>query len=74
MKASYNILEVRFQLSPNWTKAYVLCGPASDGTLGIQGWHTKTFPPDVSVQDILMKDIAEGLYLTEWDVGAPSDV
>lgn len=69
--SEYEVLELRFRFKPHWTEAYVLCGPPSDGMLGIQGWHKKHFPPSVSALDILQGEIANMDYLTEWDTGAP---
>ena len=71
--STFETLELRFRFEPHWTEAYVLCGPTSDGMLGVQGWHKKQFPPEVSAVDILLGDIAQMQYLTEWDDGAPPD-
>lgn len=71
--AKYEILELRFVILPDFTEAYVLCGPPSDGTFGIQGWHKRTFPNYVPVTDILNNDIKRASYLTDsnWSYGAP---
>ena len=71
--ASYAVLEIRFVVEPELTHAYVLCGPPSDGMLGVQGWHHRAFPPSVPVIDILQGDIAKAEYLVgrEWGPKAP---
>jgi len=66
--ATYAIKEIRFVIEPELTHCYVLCGPASDGTLGVQGWHHKTFAPSVSATDILRERLRDHLM---WDTGAP---
>lgn len=53
--ASYEVLEVRFRIQPDWTVVHVLHSQASDGTLGVGGWHTKRFPPTVPVDEILAR-------------------
>ena len=51
--AEYDYQELRFRILPHWTEVFVLLSPASDGTLGVQGWHAKRFPPAMSVNAIL---------------------
>ena len=74
--ARYEIRELRFIIQPEMTHAFVLCGPTSDGTKGVQGWHHKAFPPSVSVSDILADDIARSAYLAGagWSRLAPTEV
>jgi hypothetical protein len=63
MSATYEILSIKFTFEKTWTEVEVVCGPASDGTLGVQGVHKKTFPPDMSAIDILMGPIARSEFL-----------
>lgn len=73
--AAYEIRELRFVIEPEMTHAFVLCGPTSDGTLGVQGWHHKAFPPQTSVMDILKGDIAKTAYLAAgWAQMAPGEL
>lgn len=69
--SKYEVLEVRFVFKPDWTEAYVLCGPTSDGMIGVQGWHKKHFPASTPAIDILTGPIAKQDYLVEWDTGVP---
>lgn len=66
--ATYEMLEVRFVIKPEWTICYVCLSPPSDGTLGVQGWHAKRFPPNVPVEDILADNIDEAVL---WPQEAP---
>lgn len=73
--SQYEVLELRFVIKPEWTEAYVLCGPTSDGMIGVQGWHKKIFKKDTPVIDILTGDIARQSYLVdrEWSQAAPPE-
>lgn len=51
--AMVEVREMRFVIEPGVTHCYVAYGPTSDGTLGVQGWHKRTFPESMSVIDIL---------------------
>jgi hypothetical protein len=70
--ATYEILEYRAVIKPDWTELYILCGPASDGTLGVQGWHKTVISKDAVVMDALRNALLSGEYLTAWDMGAPA--
>lgn len=62
--AKYEVLDIHFNFEKDWTMVTVVCGPSSDGMLGIQGSHKKTFPKGRSAVDILQNEIAKGEYLT----------
>ena len=65
--AKYEVLEITFRFKPDWTECTVVCGPADDGTLGIQGSHTKVYPKGVSALEILSGAIRRQEYLTDPD-------
>lgn len=65
--STYEVLEISFKFKPEFTEATVVCGPPSDGMLGVQGAHTKVFPKDISALDILNGDIAHQRFLTDPD-------
>lgn len=68
--ALYDVLEIRFVLEPDLLQVYVACGPANDGTLGVQGWHHKTFSKETSCKSVFDNDIARQDYLL-WGLEAP---
>lgn len=45
--------EFRCVIKDDFTECYVLMDATGDSPLGVQGWHYKVFPKDVSVKDIL---------------------
>lgn len=61
--AKYEVLEMRFKIEPELLQVWVYCGPTSDGTLGVQGWHHKTFPKTRNVLDVFNNEIAKQDYL-----------
>ncbi len=63
-KATYQVKEINFIFEPDYTEVTVVCGPPSDGMLGVQGAHKKTFPKERNALDILQNEIAKGEYLT----------
>ena len=71
--ASVEICEVRFIIEPEQTHCYVAYGPVSDGTLGVQGWHKRSFPASMSLIDIL-NGIGDGSIESAmlWGQEAPS--
>lgn len=71
--ATFDVLELRVVVEPELTHLYVLCGPTSDGTLGVQGWHRRTIPPSLVALDVLRDDLTSGAYLTsqDWAPAAP---
>lgn len=68
--ATFEIREIRFVIEPELTHAYVLCGPTSDGTLGVQGWHHRAFPSSRNVADIMAEAFRGSDYLM-WGQEAP---
>lgn len=59
----YEILRIAFEFKQDWTEVEVVCGPTSDGTLGVQGSHRKVFPKSRSAVDILEHEIARQDFL-----------
>ena len=64
--------EVRFDIRGALTECYVYIDNLSnDGMLGVQGWHHKSFPFEMSILDI-MQAWADGKESPlMWDMGAP---
>lgn len=62
-KSTYEVQEINFKFEKDWTKVTVICGPPSNGMLGVQGAHKKTFPKERNAVDILQNEIAKGEYL-----------
>ncbi len=69
--AYYETKEIRFVIEPELLQVYVLCGPTSDGTLGVQGWHHKTFPKSRDCLSVLQGEIAKQDFLL-WPHGYPA--
>lgn len=71
--ATYEVLELRVLVKKDWTELYVLCGPTSDGTLGVQGWHHRVISRDTAALTALEEALRTGEYLTslEWSQKAP---
>ena len=65
--STYEVLEIKFKFLPDWTECTVICGPTSDGMLGVQGAHTKVFPKDRDALSILQKEIASAEFLVGED-------
>lgn len=63
-KATYEVVAINFEFEKDFTLVTVICGPTSDGMLGVQGTHKKTFPKERNAVDILQNEIAKGEYLT----------
>ena len=63
-KSTYEVQEINFKFEKDWTEVTVICGPPSNGMLGVQGTHKKTFPKERNAVDILQHEIAKGEYLT----------
>lgn len=62
--STYTVERLVFDIKPEYTEVEVWCGPPSDGMLGVQGVHKKTFPATTAVIEILSGPIARGEYLT----------
>lgn len=68
--ASVTYREIRFVIGNELTQCYVLCEAGGDAPLGVQGWHHKTFPPSISVAEILQGMFGpDGCIL--WPLNAP---
>jgi hypothetical protein len=61
--STYEVLKVSFEFKPEWTEVEVICGPPSDGMLGVQGSHKKVFPKERDALSLLKNEIASGEYL-----------
>jgi hypothetical protein len=61
--AFYEVTKLIFTINSDFTEVEVWCGPTSDGMLGVQGVHKKTFPKDRDVVSILQNEIATQEYL-----------
>ena len=72
MNAKYDVLEIRAKILPDISELYVLCGPASDGTLGVQGWHYKALGLNSPVVLELVKAMKSSDYLL-WPLKSPDD-
>ena len=66
--SSYSFLEIRFKIEESWTTCFVALSPASDGMLGVAGWHAQRFPATVSILEILQKHIGDAVL---WPQEAP---
>lgn len=65
--------EIRFILTdPQITEVYVAVSAVGDCPLGVQGWHYKAFPAQMSVQDIITNGGIEDYLL--WPQKAPGEV
>lgn len=74
--STFDLLEFRAIVKPDLTELYVLCGPTSDGMIGVQGWHKRVYPASAGAwMPLLEADLRSGEYLTsrEWSMGAPPD-
>ena len=63
-KATHEVVGINFEFEKDFILVTVTCGPTSDGMLGVQGAHKKTFPKERNASDILNNEIAKGEYLT----------
>jgi len=52
-KAGMIYREIRFVIEDELTHVYVAIEATGDAPLGLQGWHTKTFPSNLSALDLL---------------------
>jgi hypothetical protein len=70
--ATYEVKEVRVKIEPELTQVYIYCGPPSDGMLGVQGWHHKTFPASRNMMDILSDAFTGKDHYLLWGIEAPN--
>jgi hypothetical protein len=61
--ATYDVYKIHFNFERDWTEVVVVCGPASDGMVGVQGRHQKVFPKERTTLSILTTEIAKQDYL-----------
>lgn len=59
----YEVIRLVFDIKPDYTEVEVWCSAPSDGMLGVQGVHKKTFPKDRDIISILQNEIAKQEYL-----------
>jgi len=67
-KASYDMMEVRFIIKPDFTECYVFCEAHGDCPIGVQGWHYKVFPKKVPILDIVKIYVIECI---QWPQKSP---
>lgn len=68
--ATFEILECRWVVKPNWTDIYIRTGPASDGTIGVAGWWHTTVEPKIPALDYIKEALVSSSYFG-WDQGSP---
>ena len=57
----YDVTEIRFKISPDYTEAYVFVQTLDHGCpLSFQGWHYKVFPKETNTMDIMTDMHSEG--------------
>jgi len=66
-KCESTIKKVLFVIEDEMTHCYVAVEAKGDCPIGVQGWHHKSFPASISVEDILKKYFD---YLL-WPLNAP---
>lgn len=71
--ATYEVLEFRAVIKPEWTELYIRCSLDSDGGILVGGWYKATVKPDVPAIDAIREALVKATYLTgpEWSRGAP---
>ncbi len=69
--SSFDVLEFRAVIKPDFTELYILAGPVSEGMIGVQGWYKKTIPVSEPALPALEKALHSLSFLTDWDRGYP---
>lgn len=71
--STYEILEFRCVIKPDWTELYIRCSPDSDGGGLVGGWYKAIVSKDKPAVDAIRDALVSGAYLTsnEWSKGAP---
>lgn len=64
--------EFRCVILDDFTECYVLMDATGDSPLGVQGWHYKVFPKNMSVQDILLEAFTGEENAILWPQKAPT--
>lgn len=62
--SSYKVIKLVFEIHDDFTICEVWCDAPTDGMLGVQGLHKKTFPKDRTVISILQEEIAKQEFLS----------
>ena len=70
--STYDILEFRAVIQPDWTELYIRITHPTD-FLPIGGWYKKVIPKESAALDEMRKALVSQSYLTEWDRGAPPE-
>lgn len=68
--SSFEVLEFRVVIKPEWTECFVLLSAPSDGMLGVQGWWKRIIPATIPALDFLQEAFKRAQYF-DWDRGAP---
>lgn len=71
--STYDILEFRCVIKPDWTELYIRCSADSDGGVLVGGWYKAIVPKEKPSLEALREALVSGAYLTgdEWSRGAP---
>lgn len=72
-RASMSYREFRFIIEDELLQVYVYIEAGGDAPLGVQGWHHKTFPGSVTVEDALKEacGFGKGDKAVLWSLDAP---
>lgn len=65
--AGYNFREIRIVIEDDQTHCYVLLEALGDCPDGVQGWHHKAFPVQMSGKTVYM----ESVRALDWPLEAP---
>lgn len=71
--ASYEVLEFRAVIKPEWTELYIRCSPDNESGILVGGWYKAIVKPDIPAIDAIRAALVSGAYLTdiEWSKGSP---
>lgn len=67
--STFEILECRWVVKPDWTEIYIYITDSSDG-IPIGGWRKKIIPPSEPALPFISQALVN-LEFFEWDRGAP---
>lgn len=71
--STFEILEFRCKILPEWTECYIRCSPDSDGGVLVGGWYKKTISINKPALEFLQKALLSSSYLLDWDRGCSPD-
>lgn len=73
--STYEVLEFRAVIKPEWTELYIRCSPDSDGGGLVGGWYKSIIKPSVPAIDAIRAALVSGAYLVgdEWSKAAPPE-